>query len=92
MTALFVAKDTSEYAQRILRPNESIKICLKINMDEYDMTEESFHIHLNCSTMSVYNAIFSKNVNCLRNNVADTKNRMYVNIERYYFENRPEAI
>lgn len=88
----YIYKNTSECAQCLLRPNESIKICLKIYMDEYDMTEESFNINLNFSTMSIYNVIFSENVNCFRNNVADTKDRMYMNIERCYFENMPEAI
>lgn len=88
----YVYKNTSEYAQCLLRPNESIKICLKINMDEYDMTEESFNINFNFSTMSIYNVIFSENINCFRNNVVDTKDRMYMNIERCYFENMPEAV
>ncbi len=84
--------EAEEYAQCMLRPNETVQLCLKIAMDEYDMTQESFHMNFNLSTMSIYNVIFSENITIQRNNVADTKERAYVTIESSYFMNAPQAI
>lgn len=88
----YIYEDSQGYAQCLVRPNETVKICLKIDMDEYDMTNESFCVNFNLSTMSVYNVIFSENVTLQRNNVVDTKDRVFVKIDRCYFVNMPEAV
>ncbi len=88
----YIYEECEEYAQCMLRPGEKVALCLKIAMDEYDMTQESFHINFNLSTISIYNVIFSENITIQRNNVADTQDRTYVTIENCYFINMPEAI
>lgn len=89
---IFDVSNENNYIQCMLRPKDTIKICLKIGMDEYDLSKESFNVNFDLSTMSIYNVIFSENVNLFRNNVADEKDRVYVVEERAYFVNMPEAI
>lgn len=86
------ANDSEQMARGLLKPHEKIKLCLKIYMDEYRMDEASFHVNFDLSTMSIYNVIFSANVTLFRNNVVDITDRVYVNIDRRYFLNMPEAI
>ena len=76
----------------VLRPGDMVRICFKIGMDDYDLSNESFNVNFDLSTMSIYNVIFSENVNLFRNNVVDTRDRVYVSEDRSYFVNMPEAI
>ena len=76
----------------ILKPHEKMKMCFKIDMDGYDLSEESFHLNFDISTMSIYNVIFSENINMMRNNVVDKVDRVFLNVDRVYFVNMPEAI
>ncbi len=78
--------------QCVLRPGDTVRVCFKIGMDGYDLSKESFNVNFDLSTMSIYNVIFSENVNLFRNNVADKEDRVYVVEDRSYFVNMPEAI
>lgn len=86
------ANDSEQMARCLLKPHEKIKLCLKIAMDEYRMSEESFRVNFDISTMSIYNVVFSANVTLFRNNVVDATDRVYVTIDRCNFLNMPEAV
>ena len=85
--------DNSEnWIRCILKPGEKMKLCFKIGMDEYDMTNESFHVNFNLSTKSIYNVLFSQNIDLFRNNIVDSKDRVYVNLDKIYFTNTEKVI
>lgn len=76
--------------KRILKPGEKIKICFKIEMDEYDLTKESFHISFDLSTTSVYNVIFYEKIRLQKNNALDENDRVFTFFENSGFKNVPE--
>lgn len=75
----------------MLRPGESVKICLKIGMDGYDLSKESFCVNFDLSTVSIYNVRFTENVGMLRNNVVDEKDRVYISEDQRSFASVPDA-
>ena len=79
------ADDEGHTANLLLRTGETIQLCLKIGMDEYELEKESFHIGFNITSVSVYNVEFTESVVLFRNNVVDTRDRVFVSIKESWF-------
>lgn len=89
----YIYLDNSPHSVNVfLKPGEKTKLCLKICMDEYDLSNESFHVDFDLCTMSIYNVLFAEHVSILRNNVVDRCDRVFLSTEREYCVHFPEAI
>ena len=88
----YVGYNQDNSVQCMVRPGDFKEICLKIGMDDYNLSSESFNINFNLSTFSIYNVKYSVNINLQRNNNIDAEDRVYETEGKSSFENIPEMV